>query len=266
MVQSRFGNSSTLSAVVLLLASSCFSFSLHPQLGPLSDPAQAPQAQTQEELDAYLEIASQTTPQQIVIDVDAFAARFPESKLLGIAYQYQMHAFQQLGKFDGVLTAGQKALAANPENVNTLLTLAPVIANGAMQRPDRDQLLAQAESYAKQALIGIDKIRPPHKISLEQWELEKRSMQCSAYETLGVIALDRGDAKTAISEFEATIPLPPAADGTRFFRLGVAYASDGRAEDAKKSFQRAVELGPETVRKLAIEQLDALEKRESISK
>lgn len=227
------------------------------QLGPLSDPAQAPQAKTQKEFDDYLQIAAHTDPRQVLRQVDAFAHAFPDSQLLGIAWQYQMHAFQQLNDFDGLLRAGTKALASNPSNLNTLLTLAPAIANVAMQRPDRQLLLAQARTYATNALAAIDKTRLPREMPLEQWEAEKKKMQAQAHETLGVVALDEADVPAAIHDFEMAIALQPA-DGAAFLRLGLAYAEARRVDDAKLTLRRAAELGPDTVRTLALSQIKVL--------
>lgn len=228
------------------------------QLGPLSDPAQAPQAKTQQEFDDYLQIAADADPHQVIRQVDAFAQAFPDSQLLGIAWQYQMHAFQQLNDFDGLLRAGTKALASNPSNLNTLLTLAPAIANVAMQRPDRQLLLAQARTYATNALAAIDKTRLPREMPLEQWEAEKKRMQAQAHETLGVVALDEADVPAAIHEFETAIALQPVPDGAAYLRLGLAYADARRVEDAKHTLRRAAELGPDTVRTLALNQIKVL--------
>jgi tetratricopeptide (TPR) repeat protein len=228
------------------------------QLGPLSDPAQAPQAKTQQEFDDYLQIVADADPRQVLRQVNAFARAFPDSQLLGIAWQYQMHAFQQLNDFDGLLHAGTRALASNPSNLNTLLTLAPAIANVAMQRPDRQSLLAQARTYATNALAAIDKTRLPREMPLEQWEAEKKKMQAQAHETVGVVALDEADIPTAIHEFETAIALQPAPDGAAYLRLGLAYAEARRVDDAKNTLRRAAELGPDAVRSLALSQIKAL--------
>src|ERR1039458_6201413 len=108
---------------------------LQGQFGPLVMPSQAPQARSQEELDAYLEITTTTDPWEAIQKANIFTSQFPKSELLGIAYQHQMHAYQQLGNFNLMLAAGQKALAANPDNLNTLLTLAPTLVRESTHRP-----------------------------------------------------------------------------------------------------------------------------------
>jgi len=266
MDQSRFGTHLSQIILVFLLGLMSPTTVFEAQFGPLLTPAQAPQARSQQELDAYLEIITAPAAHEVVNKVDLFASRFPKSELLGIAYQYQMRAFEQLNDFDGMLTAGKKSLLSNPDNLNTLMTLAPALANHASQRPDRAILLAQAEEYAHRALQGIERTQIPRKIPLEHWELEKRGMQGQAHEVLGVVAMQRGQLQTAIGEFETAVHLSPHPKGVQFFRLGLAFASAGEKSNAEKVLRRAAELGPDPVRKLALHELKKMTDRESAAK
>jgi tetratricopeptide (TPR) repeat protein len=243
-------------AILLLLA---LAVPLAPaQLGPLSDPSRAPQAKTQEEFDQYLQITTESDPRQVIQRADAFVHAFPDSQFAGVAFQYQMHAYQQTGQFDELLAAGRKALAANPDNLNTLLTLAPAAANIAMQRPDRVPLLTQARTWANNALAAIDRTQAPRQLPLAQWQAEKSRMQAEAHETLGVVALDESDVGTAVHEFQTAIALQPSPDGAQFLRLGLAFLDAGNKEEAARNLRRAAELGPEPVRTLALNQIKIL--------
>jgi tetratricopeptide (TPR) repeat protein len=231
---------------------------LEAQFGALASPGQAAQAKTQDELDSYLEIASATDPNVAVQKVKIFVSAFPKSELLGSAYQYQLQAFEQLNDFDGMLAAGEKALAADPDSLNTLLALAPAMANRAAARPDRVQLLSQAESYARRALDGIDKIKIPRELSIEQWNIRKHEMQADAHGVLGVVAFQRGQFQPATSELEMAISLAPRPQGVQFLRLGLALAAAGKKDDAEQKLRRAAELGPQPVRNVAMDQLKKL--------
>ena len=231
---------------------------LEAQFGPLATPGQAAQARSQDELDWYLEIVSATGPTVAVQKVKTFVAAFPKSELLGAAYQYQLQAFEQLNDFDGMLAAGGKALAADPDSLNTLLALAPAMANRASARPDRVQLLSQAESYARRALDGIDQIKIPRELSIEQWNIRKHEMQSDAHGVLGVVAFQRSQFQLAISELEMAISLVPLPQGVQFLRLGLALAAAGKKDDAEQRLRRAAELGPEPVRNVALDQLKKL--------
>jgi tetratricopeptide (TPR) repeat protein len=231
---------------------------LEAQFGPLASPGQAAQARSQEELDSYLEIVSANDPHVELQQVKAFASAFPKSELLGAAYQFQLHAFEQLNDFDRMLAAGEKALAADPDSLNTLLALAPAMANRAAARPDRVQLLAQAESYAQRALDGIDRIRVPRELSIEQWNTRKHEMQSEAHGAFGVVAFQRGQFPLAVGELEMAISLASAPTGVQFLRLGLALAGGGKKNDAEQKLRRAAELGPDSVRNVALEQLKKL--------
>jgi Flp pilus assembly protein TadD len=156
------------------------------------------------------------------------------------------------------LAAGEKALRVHPDNLNTLLTMAPVIANHVVKRPDRAKLLAQAEGYARRALQGIERTKVPRKIPLEHWELEKQRMQAQAREVLGVVAIERGQPQTAITEFETAVRLASKPEGVQFYRLGLAYALADEKVKAEKVFRRAAELGPDPVRKRALGEIERL--------
>lgn len=241
--------------LALWLALTGMAAPLAAQLGPLASPGQAAQARSQEELDSYLEVVSATDPRIIVQKVTVFLSAFPKSELVGAAYQYQVQAFEQLNDFDGMLTAGARALAADPDNLNTLLALAPAMATRAAGRPDQPQLLSQAESYAQRALDAIEKIRVPHELSIEQWNARKREMQSEAHGVLGVVALQRGQFQPAVSQLEVAISLASRPQGVQFLRLGLALASSGKKDDAEQKFRRAAELGPGSVRSVASDQL-----------
>jgi Flp pilus assembly protein TadD len=71
----------------------------------------------------------------------------------------------------------------------------------------------------------------------------KTAMQSQAHEALGVVSLDRGQARTAVSEFQAAVALAPHAEGALFLRLGLALALAGQPVDAEKNLLRAEALG-----------------------
>jgi tetratricopeptide (TPR) repeat protein len=233
------------------------------QLGPLLSPSQAPQARSQEELDVYLEVVTEKDPQKTVKRVESFAVEYPNSELLGIAYQYQAQAYVQLNDFEGVVAAGEKALRAHPDNLNTLLILAPILAEHAPRCPDQAKMLAQAEDYARRILVGAEQMQIPRKVPLASWEAEKARMQAQAHEALGVVAVQRGQPQASVSEFESAVRVSPNPQGDQFYRLGVAYASTGEKGKAEEALRRARDLGPDNVRQLALTELAKLTEKRS---
>ena len=225
-----------------------------------SNRASAVQAGSQEEFDAYLALTTEAEPRRVIENAAVFVRTYPGSELLGLVYQAQMRAYESVGDWNGVLAAGRKALLAQPDNLNTLLTLAPAIVNHPEIAGNRAELLDLADQLARHALAALGKTRPPHEVSIEQWKRQKRDMQSRCHEVLGVVALNRKQVKAAIEEFKESLELTPTPDGSQEFRLGVAYAAAGESVEAEKAYRRAVELGPENVRVLAGEELRRMSK------
>jgi|GEM_PF-2307613 tetratricopeptide (TPR) repeat protein len=168
---------------------------VRPQFGPLLDPAYAPQAKSEEELDQYLKIMTDSDPQVTVADVQQFATLYPNSELLGLAFQYQMMAYRQLHDLNHVVEAGRKALKLQPNNVNTLLTLASAIAEGIGTKPATNVLRQQAEQCAYKALRELDQMRVPREIPLERWKEMRAAMESQAREALRELAVKKGKGK-----------------------------------------------------------------------
>lgn len=238
---------------------------MHAQFGPFVSPFNAPQAKTQKELDDYLEVIAATNPATTLQKVEEFTVNYPQSELLGFAFQYQMSAYQRLNDLDGVLRAGHRALELQPGNVNTLLTVAAAIPDGATGRQDEVELLRQAEDYAHQSLQGITTMRIPRQVSLQEWENMQAGMVAQAHEALGHIATKRGDLPRAITELEMAAYGSPTPNGSYFFRLGVAYDLKEEAEPASKALHRAVDLGPEAIRQRSLAVLQQLNTKGQIA-
>jgi tetratricopeptide (TPR) repeat protein len=238
-------------SLTFLLCLCCLSGAAQAQFEPLVSPRQASQAQSAPELDEYIDILEASSARDKVRRVEAFAQHYPNSELLGIAYQYQMLAYRELNDYDGVIQTGERALKLHPDNLNTLLTLANVLPNRvAIDKPE-DPRLVQAERYARLVFDGIGRMKLPRSILPQRWEVMRLEMEASAHEALGHVATKRGDLQEAISEFEKAVKQNPNPQGSQFYRLGVAYMLARRYGPANEALSRAAALGPEEIRKMA---------------
>ncbi len=229
------------------------------QMGPFLSPLQVPQAKTEEEYDAYLEILTSENPEQTVARVKSFARNFPKSQLLGLAFEHEMLAYQRLQEWFNVLHSGQKALQLEPRNVMTLLTVAAAIINGIHNQTIDHSLLDEAEQYAVESIQELGTMTIPHQLSLDRWERIRGDMEGQAHEILGEIAVIQGNNQKARKEFEASIRANPDPHGVQFLRLGLLSESLGNDEQASQAFGRAIELGPESVRNLARRELQKIQ-------
>ena len=165
----------------LVLAFCCLSSQSWAQFDELVSPKQVPQAHSQEELDDYIEILYAGTPQGKVQTIEAFLQHYPTSNFQAIVYQLLMLAYKEAGDSKGLIDSGEKALKIQPDNLNTLLTLADVLPNGVSgNAPDDSRRLAQAEQYARRIFEGIERIKLPRSMPRQRWQILSREMEASA--------------------------------------------------------------------------------------
>jgi tetratricopeptide (TPR) repeat protein len=250
-------------ALAVGLAVLSFAGALPGQFGPSLNPLQWPQARSQEELDALLEIVTESDLNRTPQKVDLFVADFPKSEFLGVVFQYKMLACERTGHFECLLQSGEKALQFQKDNLNVLLTLASVIPRAGSQQTDAPELLDRAEDYARRALKRLKEIHIAHETSLERWKITRGEMEAQAHQALGQVATRRGDLERAIAEFEIAAFNSPSPQGSQFLLLGTAYAGAGKTIDAVKALRRAAELGPDEVQKLASKELMKLNARDA---
>lgn len=231
------------------------------QFGPLMTSTQTPQAKSADELDAYLEIYKNQDLQATVTLANQFIATYPDSEFLGLVYEHEAQAYQEMNNYEGVVWAGEKALALSPRNIKVLVMLALAIPNGVSGRSDSARLLGQAETYARRALRELDDKKIPQDVSLEEWKDLKGSLESDCHEALGHISVKRGDTAGGIREFRTAAFGNPKPNGRQFLRLSSTYRLAGQYEAAKQAAARAAELGNDQIRQLALQQLQDIRGR-----
>jgi tetratricopeptide (TPR) repeat protein len=242
---------SPVSVFILLL---CLPVRLSAQFDSVIVERKPAQAQSRQELDAYLDIVQSHEPEKIVSLAARLAQQFPDSEFLGHVHRLEMAAHLVLNDYQNSIAAGEKALKLNPRDLNALLTLAKVLPNG-MKETDSSAILDKAENYARQAIEEISALKAPRTLPLGEFRRVTAQMKASAHEALGIIAFKRGRYSESVAEFEKSTDQNPLADGALFYRLGMAYLLNRNPAQAKIALKRASELGPEVVRKKAEEQL-----------
>jgi tetratricopeptide (TPR) repeat protein len=233
-------------------------FALFAQFDTMIFEPKVPQAQCRQELDAFLDIVDPTQPERTIALVQQFVERFPDSGLLSQVYRRKMKAYKELNDYQGTVVAGEKALELNPHDVDVLLTLAVVIPHGYRDSQPSSSRLDKAKSYAQRALEEIQTLKAAKTVALDQWLMVTAQMKAIAHEALGIVAFKRSRYRESVTELEECTRLNPVADGTQYYRLGIAYLFSGDSFRAKAALQRAVELGPDVVRKSAQEQLELM--------
>jgi len=212
-------------------------------------PAQhQPQAKSKEEFDAYNAAAAKTDPAQMEVAADEFAQKFPNSELKELLYVRVMNLYQQQNNSAKVVAAGRKALALNPANPVPLVAVASALVMDTRENDmDRDARYTEAAKDAQSALDDVDTgLQIPPGVPPESVAAAKANLRSIAYDTLGVIAMNKKDYAAAEQSFQKAADLmKDQPDAVVYLRLSVAQDNQNKYPQALDSANKAVQFAPE---------------------
>jgi Tetratricopeptide repeat len=176
---------------------------------------------------AYSAIAAEQDPGKRMSYIEKFTPAFPKSQFEQPVSQLVLYSLQQLNQPQRLEAYGEKALAANPDSVPTLLMLANAYAEDPKQA-------AKAINYANKviALEGPDTAA----------DKAKKLSAGMAHSTLGYAYLQQDKLAGAVSELKTAVGMLQEdlqAQQAALFRLGYAYAKENRKADAVAALQKA---------------------------
>jgi tetratricopeptide (TPR) repeat protein len=181
---------------------------------------------------AYGAIAGEQDPARRMAEIEKFTPAFPKSQFEPQVSQLALYSLQQLNQPQRVEAYGQKALAANPDSLPTLLMLANAYAEDPKQT-------AKAVTYCNKV------------ISLTAGTNSDKSQKLSAgvaHSTLGYVYLKQDKVAAAVPELKTAVSLlqdDPQAQQAALLRLGFAYAKQNNKAEAVAVLQKAAAIdGP----------------------
>ncbi len=181
-------------------------------------------------------ITAEQDPKLRMTYIERFTPAFPASKFDEQVSQYAIYTLQQLNDSARLLAYGEKALAANPNSIPTLILLA-----NAYAEDSKGTNLTKAMSYARKA-IELAKPDAPD---------ADRSRKLSAgvaHSALGYALMREDKTLAAIAEFKSATELlkeEPNAYSTALYRLGYGYAKINKLTEARAVLNEAVNIpGP----------------------
>ena len=172
-----------------------------------------------------------------VIEAADRAAALPgaENKLKAYGYANAMVAAQNMNNVDKVISYGEKVLAIDPNDLNTMITLSAVIpAKLPADGPAKKAALDKASDLATKALAGI---APMLAKADAQSKPQFLQIEGNLHATLGLIAYDRPDYKKSIEEYDLAIKNTPKDDVAHFY-LALDYQA--LAAQASRDYQAAL--------------------------
>src|SRR5438552_3332252 len=172
-----------------------------------------------------------------VIDAADRAAASPvaDNKLKAFAYANAMVAAQNMNQIDKVLSYGDKVLAIDPNDLNTMITLSAIIpAKLPSDEAGKKAALDKAEGLAKKALTGVDPLLAQAPAAQKPQIVQ---IQSQLHSTLGLIAYDRLDYAKSVEEYDQAVKTN-AKDDVSHFYLGADYQA--LSAQASRTYQDAV--------------------------
>lgn len=224
-----------------------------------------PQAKSKEEFDAYNLAASKTDPAQAEVAADEFAQKFPASDLKELLYVRAMNLYQQQNNSGKVVAMGRKAIALNPTDPVPLVAVASALVMDTRENDlDRDARFAEATKDAQAALDNIDTgLQVPPNVPADRVAAAKANLRSIAYDTLGVIAMNKKDYAAAEQNFQQAADLmKDQPDAVVYLRLSVAQDNEKKYQAALDSANKAAQYAQDgsAEKNLAKQQQDRLQK------
>jgi tetratricopeptide (TPR) repeat protein len=180
---------------------------------------------------AYNAIAGEQDPAKRMSEIEKFTPAFPKSTFDDQISQMALYSLQQLNQPQRLEAYGEKALAANPESVPTLLMLA----NAYSEDPKQ---VGKAITYANKVIALTESSTDP----------KKKLATGVAHSTLGYAYLKQDKLTSAVAELKTATGMlqsDPQAEQAALFRLGYAYAKQNRRADSMAALQKAAAIdGP----------------------
>lgn len=186
---------------------------------------------------AFNAIVEQADAKTRMADIERFTPAFPNSRFEDQVASYAMMSLSALKDMSRLVAYGEKALAANPNSLATLLLLA-----GAYVDDSKPGSASKAITYSQKA-IEVAKADAPD---------ADRSRKLSAgvaHSTLGYAYMKEDKTAAAIPELKAAAVLLKEQDEQQYaialYRLGYAYAKLNKVTEAREVLNEAVKIaGP----------------------
>ena len=186
---------------------------------------------------AYNAIADEKDAKTRMSYIERFTPAFPNSRFEEPVTQYAMFTLGQLNDSARLFSYGEKALAANPNSMPTMLLLA----NAYVEDP-KPAGVGKAVTYS-QKVIELAKADAPDA------DKSRKLSAGVARSTLGFAYMKQDKTAAAVPELKTAAALLKGQDDTAYatalYRLGYAYAKLNRVAEAKVVLGDAVKIaGP----------------------
>jgi tetratricopeptide (TPR) repeat protein len=220
------------------------------QQAPATQPLgkRPPQAKTNPEFEAYKAAAAGTDAATLEKAADDFATKFPDSELRILLYKTAMQAYQRTGNSEKIVAMGRKALAIDPDDPESLVTVASELAEKTRDTDlDKDQRLDEAMKLAQKALQTVETdVAVPANTTQAQIDAYKGQLKSFAYSIIGTLEFKKDQFAQAEADLRKSIDaFPSQPDPVVVLRLAISLDRQEKYADALKEANHAVDLTQE---------------------
>jgi len=186
---------------------------------------------------AFNVIVDETNAKARMSDIDRFTPAFPASRFDEPVASYAMMALTELKDTSRLVAYGEKALAANPNNLAALLLLA----NNYVDDP-KPGSVGKGAAYAQRAIAAA-------KADAPDADRARKLSGGVAHSTLGYAYMKQEKTAAAIPELKSAAALLNGVDDQQYavaqYRLGYAYAKLSHNTEARDALMAAAKIpGP----------------------
>jgi len=212
-------------------------------------------------------IQNELDPDRAIQLVKDFEQKYPNSSILTWAYTFAANAYQQKGDIQHVVEYGEKSLKLKNDNLLSLIIMAAMLPQPQMLKGgdvDKEKKLAEAETYANQALQLIEQLPKQPNETEEAFQQRKAQLRREPHSALGMIHLERSslalegpdkdELAKAEQEYQMAVSMGERPNSQDYFRLGETRALLQNWDGAIEAFSKASELGQGTVIKTYADQ------------
>jgi tetratricopeptide (TPR) repeat protein len=191
-----------------------------------------PAPKSQGELEALRQMLGAQDPDARIKAAENLLSKYADTDYKGLAFYVEATAYQQQNDYDKMIVYAEQAVKADPKQYAAMLILATGIAQRTREFDlDREEKLARAEKYAKDAIeIVKDTPKPNAQITDEQWTQAKNDYLAQGHEALGYAARARKNYDVAISELKQAVDLSPTS--VTMIQLAVTYDQAKKPDEA----------------------------------
>jgi tetratricopeptide (TPR) repeat protein len=188
---------------------------------------------------------------------------FADTEFKPQLYSMAMAAAQQKNDFVQVTTWGERAIQADPKNIEARVTLAEAIAQHTREHDlDKADSIKKVNDYANQALTLLKAAdAPPAGLPAEQWPQFKKELTAQAYDSMGLAAALDKKFPEAITSYKSAIEANPESP-VATARLAKAYVDNKQYDDAITTADKVLAMNeaPPAVKQFAQQQKEAATK------